>query len=156
MWELIKSMLEKTGGAIKNGQSRETRNIGYTRHIMKTNKTKNTSQYAWDTTKLIFLFLFFCRLRSRNSGDIRVGCRRHPKVLYGDSMYTILFVCDILNEIELGTVLLSICREFYFFFCMNNELSSLLFLNCLFYAVNSIILTVVCIQYYLSLIFVMK
>ena len=122
-------MLEKTGGAIKNGQSRETGNIVYTRHKMKTNKAKNTTQYAWDTTKLIFFF--FCRLRSRNSGDIRVGCRRHPKVLYGDSMYTILFVSDILNEIELGTVLLSICRELYFF-CMNNELSSLLFLNCLF------------------------
>jgi hypothetical protein len=38
---------------------------------------KNTTQYAWDTTKLIFFF--FCRLRSRNSGDIRVGCRRHQQ-----------------------------------------------------------------------------
>ena len=31
-------------GAIKNGQSRETGNIGYTRHRTKTNKTKNTTQ----------------------------------------------------------------------------------------------------------------
>ena len=31
-------------GAIKNGQFRETGNIGYTRHRMNTNKTKNTTQ----------------------------------------------------------------------------------------------------------------
>jgi hypothetical protein len=31
---------EKTEGAIKNGQSRETVNIGFTRHRTKTNKTK--------------------------------------------------------------------------------------------------------------------
>ena len=37
-------MLEKTEGAIKNGQSRETGNIGYTRHRSKSNKTKNTTQ----------------------------------------------------------------------------------------------------------------
>jgi len=36
-------MLEKTEGAIKNGQSRGTGNIGYTKHKMKTNKTKNTT-----------------------------------------------------------------------------------------------------------------
>jgi hypothetical protein len=29
---------------IKNGQSRETGNIGYTRHKTKTNKTKNKTQ----------------------------------------------------------------------------------------------------------------
>jgi hypothetical protein len=29
---------------IKNGQSRDTGNIGYTRHRTKTNKTKNTAQ----------------------------------------------------------------------------------------------------------------
>ena len=33
--------LEKTEEAIKNGQSRETGNIGYTRHMTKTNKTKS-------------------------------------------------------------------------------------------------------------------
>jgi len=45
-------MLEKTEGEIKNGQSRETRNIGYTRHKMekKQNKNKNTTQYVLDTT----------------------------------------------------------------------------------------------------------
>jgi len=32
-------MLEKTEGAIKNGQSRDTGNIGNTRHRTKTNKT---------------------------------------------------------------------------------------------------------------------
>ena len=31
-------MLEKTEGAIKNGQPRETTNIGYTRHRTKKNK----------------------------------------------------------------------------------------------------------------------
>jgi hypothetical protein len=33
-------MLEKTEGQIKNGQSRNTVNIGYTKHQTKTNKTK--------------------------------------------------------------------------------------------------------------------
>jgi hypothetical protein len=33
-------MLEKTEGAIKNGQSRETGIIGYKRHKTRTNKTK--------------------------------------------------------------------------------------------------------------------
>ena len=32
-------MLEKTVGAFKNGESRDTGNIGYTRHRTKTNKT---------------------------------------------------------------------------------------------------------------------
>ena len=35
---------EKTEGAIKNGQSRETGNIGYISHMTKTNKTTNTTQ----------------------------------------------------------------------------------------------------------------
>jgi hypothetical protein len=43
-------MLENTEGAIKNGQSRETDNIGYTKHKTKTNITKNTTQYVLDTT----------------------------------------------------------------------------------------------------------
>jgi len=38
-------MLEDTEGAIKNGQSRETGNIGYTRHKMKTKQNKNTTQH---------------------------------------------------------------------------------------------------------------
>jgi hypothetical protein len=33
---------------MKDGESRETGNIGYTRH--KTTKTKNTTQYVLDTT----------------------------------------------------------------------------------------------------------
>jgi hypothetical protein len=37
-------MLEKTERQIKNGQSRDTDSIRYTRHRMKTNKTKNTTQ----------------------------------------------------------------------------------------------------------------
>jgi len=41
-------MLENTEGAIKNGQSRETVNIGYTKH--KANTTKTTTQYVLDTT----------------------------------------------------------------------------------------------------------
>jgi len=46
---LIKT-LKKTEVAIKNGQSRETGNIGRTRHETKTNKTMNTTQYVLDTT----------------------------------------------------------------------------------------------------------
>jgi len=37
-------MLEKTEGAIKNGQARDTGNIGHTRHRMETKKSKNTTQ----------------------------------------------------------------------------------------------------------------
>jgi len=37
-------MLEKTEGEIKNGQSIDTGNIGHSRHMMKTSKTKNTTQ----------------------------------------------------------------------------------------------------------------
>jgi len=33
-----------------NRQSRETGNIGYTRHGTKTDKAKNTTQYVLDTT----------------------------------------------------------------------------------------------------------
>ena len=33
-----------TEGAIKNGESRETGNIGHTRHKVKTNKTTYTTQ----------------------------------------------------------------------------------------------------------------
>ena len=43
-------MLENIEGAIKNGQSRETDNIGYTKHKTKTNITKYTTQYVLDTT----------------------------------------------------------------------------------------------------------
>jgi len=37
--------LQKTEGAIKNRQSRETGNIGYTRH--KTKKTNKPSNVCW-------------------------------------------------------------------------------------------------------------
>ena len=40
-------MLENTDGAIKNGQSRETSNMEYTR---RRKKKKNTTQYVLDTT----------------------------------------------------------------------------------------------------------
>jgi len=40
-------MLEKPEGAIKNGQPRDTGNIGYTRHRTKTIK-KNTTQKTKD------------------------------------------------------------------------------------------------------------
>ena len=36
-------ILVKTEGVIKNGQSRYTGNIGYTRHRLKTNKIRNTT-----------------------------------------------------------------------------------------------------------------
>ena len=38
-----KKTLEKTEGAIMNGQSRETGNIRYTRHKTKTNQTKHNT-----------------------------------------------------------------------------------------------------------------
>jgi hypothetical protein len=49
-------MLEKTEVAIKNGQSRDTEDMGYTRHRTKTNKTKTWNiQYRqlkrWATTQ---------------------------------------------------------------------------------------------------------
>ena len=37
-------MLEKPEGKIKNGQSREAGNIGFSRHRPKTNKTNNITQ----------------------------------------------------------------------------------------------------------------
>jgi hypothetical protein len=37
-------MLEKLEGKIKNGQSREAGNIGFSRHRPKTNKTNNITQ----------------------------------------------------------------------------------------------------------------
>jgi len=36
--------LEKTKGAIKNGQSRETGNIGYTRHRIKVRENQRDNQ----------------------------------------------------------------------------------------------------------------
>jgi hypothetical protein len=49
-------VLGKTEGAIKNAKSRDTGNIGYTRHRTKTNKADNTTQEIkkmrnTDTTK---------------------------------------------------------------------------------------------------------
>ena len=41
---------EKTEGAIKNGQSMETSNIGYTRYKTMTNKTKTPTQFVLNTT----------------------------------------------------------------------------------------------------------
>ena len=43
-------MLDNVEGAIKHGQSRETSNLGYTRHRTTTNKTNNTTLYVLDTT----------------------------------------------------------------------------------------------------------
>ena len=59
-------MLEKTEGEIKNGQSRETGNIGHRRHRMKTNKTKNTTQKTEGATK---------NGQSRDTGNM--GYTRH-------------------------------------------------------------------------------
>ena len=42
-------MLDNVEGAIKHGQSRETSNLGYTRHRTKTYKTKTIIQYVLDT-----------------------------------------------------------------------------------------------------------
>jgi len=42
-------MLENTKGAVKNGQSRETGNKGYTRR-RKTKQKHNTTQYVLDAT----------------------------------------------------------------------------------------------------------
>jgi hypothetical protein len=39
-----KQTLEKTEGPIKKGQSRDTSNIGQTRHMTMTNKTKKSQQ----------------------------------------------------------------------------------------------------------------
>ena len=42
--------VRETEGVIKIGQSRETGNVGNTRHKTKTNKAKYTTQYVLDTT----------------------------------------------------------------------------------------------------------
>ena len=42
-----RSMNENTEEAIKNGQSGETGNIGYTRHKANTNKTKTQHNMCW-------------------------------------------------------------------------------------------------------------
>jgi len=42
-----KKTFEKTEGAIKNGQSRETDNIGYTRHNTNTHKAKTQHNMRW-------------------------------------------------------------------------------------------------------------
>ena len=46
---MCKQTLGKIEGAIKNGQSRETGNIRYTRR-RQTNWKNNTAQYALDTS----------------------------------------------------------------------------------------------------------
>ena len=46
-------MLEKTEGAIKNGQSRETGNIGFTRHKTKTKKAIKTKQTTKNLSNMI-------------------------------------------------------------------------------------------------------
>ena len=46
---IFKKTLENTEEAIKNGQSRDTSNIGYTRR-RKTKQKHNTTQYVLDTT----------------------------------------------------------------------------------------------------------
>ena len=43
-------MLDNVEGAMKHRQSRETNNLGYTRHRTKTYKTKTIIQYVLDTT----------------------------------------------------------------------------------------------------------
>ena len=49
LWNsLIKITLENSEGAIKNGQSRETRNLG-SKNVYKQNKI--TTQYVLDTTR---------------------------------------------------------------------------------------------------------
>ena len=40
--QMGKSIVEKTEGAVNNGQLRETGNTGYTIHRVKTNTLKNT------------------------------------------------------------------------------------------------------------------
>jgi hypothetical protein len=45
-------MLEKTEGVIKNRQSRETGNIGYTRHRTKTNKNEKQHNTTQKTKKM--------------------------------------------------------------------------------------------------------
>ena len=46
-----KQTLEKTEGAIKNGQSRETGNIGYTLHRTKANKTQKQKTKTTENEK---------------------------------------------------------------------------------------------------------
>jgi len=71
-------MLEITDGAIKNGQSRETGNIGYTRRKNKTKKkTKHTyTQYVLDTTIRKQTQITYIRSESsRKQLEIKTKCK---------------------------------------------------------------------------------
>ena len=52
MWTYLTINIREHHGSFRNGQSRETVNTEYTSHMMKTNKTKNTSLYAYRNTKI--------------------------------------------------------------------------------------------------------
>ena len=56
--------------AIKNGQSRETGNIAYTRHKTKRNKTKNTTHHVFDTPMHKPTQITFVKLTLNNKGTI--------------------------------------------------------------------------------------
>ena len=72
-----KLTLENAEGAIKIGQSRETDNIGYTRHKTKTSKAK--TQYVLDTTILkqthIFVSFSLCDIGYGFTSDFPEGFR---------------------------------------------------------------------------------
>jgi hypothetical protein len=70
-------------GAIKNGQSRDTGNIWYTRHRTKTNKTKNTTQKIRKWAH--FLLLLECITSWLHFHDIFL-ITRNSLVVEGDSI----------------------------------------------------------------------
>jgi hypothetical protein len=53
--------VNETDVAIQNGHSRNTGNIGYTKHKTKTNKTKSTTQYVLDTWRCLFSLIRKCK-----------------------------------------------------------------------------------------------
>jgi hypothetical protein len=69
-------MLENTVGAIKNGQSRETGNIGYTRQ----RKTKKTTQYVLETTMRKQTQVTLIKLLQRTGGkdELNIVFMRKP------------------------------------------------------------------------------
>ena len=70
----------KTEGAIKNGQSGETSNIGHTRHRTKTNKTKNITQKIYMVKENNQMLI--------NYTDIKKWARAHLKCISLSNIYT--------------------------------------------------------------------
>ena len=67
---LLKLPLEKMEGAIKNGQSKETGNIGYTRRKTKTNKTQHQKLKKQHESQMVARFILSFRFKFINISNM--------------------------------------------------------------------------------------